>query len=310
MLPVLKNGGVLVGGSRVFFQKRARRILPPYYIALGFTLLAIATVVGRKTGTAWDTAIPVTFSGLMAHLLLLQDLFISTVDQINGAFWSISVEWRIYFAFPLLVLIWRKLGPLKTTSLTTLIACVLVCLLRYTPLGADSNATVGIMPQYLALFTLGMLGAGIAYSGDAALVRIRQRMPWRPLVYTGLVLVFAACKTKTAPGMHLPIALSDLLVGLWATSVLIYISVREESLLRRFLAWGPLAFVGSYAYSIYLMHLPLLQILWQILWRPLQLAPFTVFLLQSTLGTAIIVAICYGFFLIGERPFLRLTKRL
>src|SRR5205085_647811 len=35
MLPVVRREGVLQGGAWQFFKRRARRILPPYYLALG-----------------------------------------------------------------------------------------------------------------------------------------------------------------------------------------------------------------------------------------------------------------------------------
>ena len=45
-LPVTRNGGLLKGGTALFFQRRARRILPPYYAAVAISLLLIATVIG------------------------------------------------------------------------------------------------------------------------------------------------------------------------------------------------------------------------------------------------------------------------
>ncbi len=308
MLPVIKNNGRLIGGIHTFIWKRARRILPPYFIALAFTLITIHLLIGHKTGTGWDSALPVTQKGLLAHLLLVQDIFADTADQINGAFWSISVEWRIYFIFPLLILGWRKIGPIATSMLAILTSYVLLYLLSHSALHYNSDVTVGIMPQYLGLFALGMLGASICHSSEANFTQLRHKIPWMKLMYGSMALVFILCKVKIFHGSRLPIAFSDLIAGIWAMSLLIAISIDEKNYLRQFLSWKPISFVGTYAYSIYLIHGPLQQIIWQYALHPLHLQPLRIFIIQCTLGTLVIIGISYCFFLVAERPFLRAWK--
>jgi len=305
MLPALKNGGHPAGGTRTFLWKRARRILPPYFIALACTLLLIALWVGHKTGTGWDASLPVTQKGLVTHVLLLQDAFVDTAEQINGAFWSISVEWRIYFAFPVLLFAWRKVGPVGATALAILAAYALRYPILWAGLDCNADALVGIMPQYLGLFALGMLGAGISFSHDARLTQMRNRVPWMALMYVTLALVFVLYKVKLFHGSRVPVAYSDLVTGIWAMSLLIAVSVSDKSRLRQLLGWKPVAFVGTFAYSIYLIHGPIQQIIWQYGLSRLPFQPVVIFILQATLGTAIIIGVSYGFFLFAERPFLK-----
>ena len=92
-MPLLAAGGQLRGGALTFFKRRARRILPPYYGALAFCLVLIGTVLGEPSGTLWDVPILVTRDAIIAHALLLQDLF--GTGSINYVFWSIAVEWHI-----------------------------------------------------------------------------------------------------------------------------------------------------------------------------------------------------------------------
>lgn len=305
MLPVIKNNGRLVGGVGNFFWKRARRILPPYYMALTLTLLAIYFFVGQKTGTGWDSALPVTYKGLLAHIFLIQDIFADTSEQINGAFWSISVEWRIYFVFPLLLIAWRTIGPILTAILAIVASFIILYFLIHSPIHYDANTTVGIMPQYLALFVLGMLGATICHSTNANFSRLRQRIPWLFLMYGSLALVILLCKMKIFYGSRVPVAYNDVFAGIWAMSLLVTISISEKNCFRKFLAWRPISFVGTFAYSIYLIHGPIQQFLWQYILRTLHLQLFSVFIVQCTVGTIIIIGISYCFFLIGERPFLK-----
>src|ERR1041384_2109381 len=108
-LPVIQHGGPLRGGPACFLKRRAPRIPPPYYAAVALCLVLIATIIGEPTGTLWDVPIKVDGTSIVSHLLLLQDLF--GTSRINYVFWSIAVEWHIYFLMPLLVWAWARLGP-------------------------------------------------------------------------------------------------------------------------------------------------------------------------------------------------------
>ncbi|HZH97440.1 MAG TPA: acyltransferase, partial [Fimbriimonadaceae bacterium] len=101
MLPVTRTADRIQGGAIEFFIRRAIRILIPYYASMLFALILIWTVIGEKTGTIWDIAVPVTQETFVKCLLLVQNIL--GVSQVNPVYWSIAVEWQIYFFFPLLV---------------------------------------------------------------------------------------------------------------------------------------------------------------------------------------------------------------
>ena len=88
----------LQNGFRNYVQRRAWRILPPYFAALLVSMLLIVvtaslTRVGGGTGEdlPWWTT-----SGLLTHLLLLHNLSPRWAGQINEAMWSVATEWQIY----------------------------------------------------------------------------------------------------------------------------------------------------------------------------------------------------------------------
>src|SRR5581483_5580771 len=60
MLPVVRGGGELAGGFAGYISRRARRILPPYYVTLVVSLLLIWSVpaLQRPSGTTWDDSLP------------------------------------------------------------------------------------------------------------------------------------------------------------------------------------------------------------------------------------------------------------
>lgn len=298
MIPVVREGGTLKGGVLRFFKRRAWRILPAYYFAVGLSLLLIWGLVGQKTGTHWDISLPVTGKSICSHLTMMHDV-VGEDFSINHVLWSIAVECRLYLFFPLLLFLWRKLGPLATLS----VACVVsfgLFLLCVRSLGASLHF------HYLGLFTMGMFAAGLAFSGDPRLVRLRN-LPWGLATVLGGFLFVAALVIGKGRGETVA-AFVDYAFGAFSMAFLVGTSRDLDGWLARLLGWRPLAFVGTFAYSIYLIHAPLLQVLWQYPFASLQAKPLAMFLALSTAGTFAIVAIAYLFFLAFERPFLHRGK--
>ena len=90
-LPIVRAGGVLRGGALRFFARRARRILPPYYLAF-FVSAACTAMLRDNSGSYWDITAPVDRYGYLGHLLLVQDVV--GRDQADPPLWSVAVEWR------------------------------------------------------------------------------------------------------------------------------------------------------------------------------------------------------------------------
>jgi peptidoglycan/LPS O-acetylase OafA/YrhL len=301
MLPVVRRDVVLPGGAWQFFKRRARRILPPYYFALGLSLLLIWTLIGQKTHTHWDVSLPADGKAIWSHLLLVQDLFHDTCARINHVMWSISVEWRIYFLFPLFVILWRKIGAAVATLLIVISSYLLVRWLHFDWL---NTGAFGMCPQFIGLFALGMFGAGVAYSEVPQLARLRQTLPWGILAVVLFVIMVLTRELKLRQGAGLPWYLRDYIIGMFSMSLMIFAATKPRSMMPRFLSWKPIAFLGTFGYSLYLMHAPFLQVLTQYFISPLRLPLVPSFLLLVGVGTPVIVGLCYCFYWLCERPFL------
>jgi len=308
MLPVIRNQSQLRGGAWLFFKKRARRILPPYFSAVALSLVLIFLCIGRSE-TIWQASLPVTWSAIVAHVLLVQDMFNGTVFKINYVLWSISVEWRIYFLFPALVWCWRRFGAPATAGVTAAISFLLILPLSHTPLNMSDS---GLSVHYIGLFSFGMLAAGMAYGHEGTLLRLRGSLPWG---FIAAVLFGGALAMNKGYFHHWygPWQIQDLLVGLAAMSLLIALTPRENSdalgWLRAGLGCKPLAWVGMFSYSLYLVHPPVIELLWTYLLRPLHLDAARALAVFSTVGLGAVVAFAYGFFLVCERPFMTSKKR-
>ena len=298
MIPVVRGDGSLKGGVLHFFKRRAWRILPAYYFAVAFSLLLIWGLVGQKTGTHWDISLPVTAKGIWTHLTMTHD--IAGEDfSINHVFWSIAVECRMYLFFPPLLLLWKKLGPVGTLAVAWLASFGLFWLC-VNSLGASLHF------HYLGLFAMGMFAAGVAFSREDKLRRLRD-LPWGLATLLGMFVFVAALVAGKGQG-ETAMALIDHAFGILSMAFLVMIARDDRGWITRWLGWRPLVFVGTFAYSIYLIHAPLLQVFWQYPLASLRDKPLAMFLALSTVGTLAIVVIAYLFFLGCERPFLRREK--
>ena len=317
MLSVIKNDYSFKKGTLDFFKRRAIRILPPYYFSLICSLLLIWLFIGNKTGTHWDISIPVDYKGILTHLFLVQDFFTRSESQINHASWSIAVEWRIYLLFPLLLFVWKKGGPSAA-----LLASIIIAIVAYFMLSFFNSVKPGIdvisagVNPYIILFSLGMLAADVAYSNRLRYTKILN-FPWLLLLIVSAVLLSAyrfykATVADATP--NLTHRISDVLFGLCCFCLIVACARAGNKKnisfwLSKALAFQPLVFIGTFSYSLYLIHPPLIQLISQYILFPLHLTTFTSTWLMASFGCALIVGSAYLFFICCERPFINMLKR-
>jgi len=290
MLPVLKNEGELRGGIKTFFIRRAKRILPPYYFSLIISLILIYFFIGSKTHTHWDCSLPVTLHTFITHLFLVHDIFPGGGGLINHVYWSIAVEWHIYFLFPLMLILWRRIGPWLSTIGILLFGFIFEHFLHHTPYG-------GITAQFFGLFALGMLAVTIAYGQETKYQKIR-RAPWAIITLLMSVVLWRAFRHWGIESLF-----DELFMGLFGFSLLIAASV-ESSIIRKILNWRPLIVIGTFSYSIYLIHAPIIQIIWQYAIHPFHYSRTMEFVILEIVGTPIMIGIAYIFYLCFEKPFM------
>ncbi len=279
MLPVARDPDHrLRGGIVGYLGRRARRIMPPYYAALIACWLLIALVPGldRLDHARWDRALPAMTPGVVvSHLLLVHNLDDRWIFKVDPPMWSVATEWQIYLLFPGLLALWRRHG--LATSVATAFAFGFA-------LAALSNATGNpalskLCPWYLGLFTLGMAGAATCQGGTGGLpTSVPGRSHWwashqcHPIMVRGRALVPGAIAlvlagVAMAGGTDRVVLILDLLIGA-ATAALItrcaHLSTRgaqhPKRLILRLLEPRWLVGLGSFSYSLYLIHFPILAV--------------------------------------------------
>jgi len=282
-----------------FFYKRAKRIYMPYLMAMILALVLIATIIGDKSGNYWDSCVPVTFKDIAAHLLLVHDIFKKTIYTINYPFWSISVECRIYLLFPLLLLIWRKWGIMATLGTTMIIS---VCFWVIAYLGGSSIAITqsGVNP-YIILFCLGMIAAELSFNPVRNISKVQL---WLVTGF-GAAVAGIGLLLKSHDNTYINAEIVDLGLGVLCFCLLLF--TQKGYKVTKVLSAKPVVFLGTFAYSIYLIHSIIIEVLWKYA-LPETISMKARFFSLIFVGTPIILAVAYLFYLACEKPFMNKPK--
>lgn len=235
-----RNGWQL-GDLGRYARRRAWRILPAYWAALAFSLVIAWTVV-RQPRSAEPTA-----ESVVVYTLLLQDLF--AVPTPNGAFWSIGVEVLLYGLLPLLLLLCRRIGPAAMLAVVTL-PVVLIGLVVFD--GSPPDEINWLTPHLVPVFAAGVMAAGVVASGERF-----GRLPWAWLSVAAAAPVGVLVLYQGSRWMVGHYYWVDLAIAPAMTMLLLAVVSGRPATLVRLLDARPLERLGSFSYSLYLIHLPI-----------------------------------------------------
>ncbi len=297
MIPVARRGGEMRGGILGFARRRAKRILPPYYAAIAFAIIVtLGAGLTERTHEAWELTLPLDVWSVVVDALLMQD-FTGNLYAVNYCFWSIAVEWHLYFVFPIVVLLHRRMaaGVMATG------VCLAVLLTSVS--GAAAKMHLPHYWHYIALFTCGAAGAVLAFDEKHTTQRARLQR-FGPSVAAGAAgLVWVCYKFRLGAGTA-----PDLMLGIACSALMVTLALRQDLWLTKLLGSRPLVWLGGFSYSLYLTHAIVLQWVWVKLVLPMQLSGTGRMAWQALICIPLTLAVGYGFFLLFERPFMQTAK--
>ncbi|MEV6040254.1 acyltransferase family protein [Nonomuraea sp. NPDC051941] len=283
------RSGWQLGGIPTFLNRRAWRILPPYWAALAFSLVIAWTVIpqpGQQTPTGQSALI---------YGLLLQDVFGSPSP--NGALWSIAVEAQLYLVFPLMLLVLRKMGAAVMLGAVTLIVVAVGALAPSVP---AVDLLMRLTPQFAVLFAVGAVCAGVVRAQERT-----ERLPWHWFAAAAAVPVLLLIVVAGPVWVVANFFWVDLAVGPAAGLLLTGVATGKPVWLVRLLDTRPLRRLGSFSYSLYLIHSPLVVMINRLVVAPHVPPGMPTFLLTLALAVPVSVGTAWLFASVFELPFQR-----
>ena len=216
-----------------YLAHRFVRILPPYYFAVGLGCVVLFALARLHLLIPWGIIGP----EVTPVEVLKQMVFLDQRPQLlNGSFWSLAVEFRWYFLFPLLLVLWTR-SP-RAFGLVAVGFVFLAYLTR------AAGLDVSIMPAFM----LGIVAADI---------EIRQ-LPIRRLA--GLLAILSLCIALALEPREPYEFYARTQLGWQLTVFFVVVAAGAIGWLRKSLCWRPLVAIGIVSYSIYLVHEPLVGI--------------------------------------------------
>ena len=237
-----------------FYQRRAKRILPAFYVVLFATFVFGLLLLSPIELTEYSTsAIAAVFSASNIHFLRYSNYFQQS-SELNPLLmtWSLAVEEQFYLVIPLLMLAAAKVRRSWLLPVI-LVTCVVSFLFAWHQVHVEPGKAFYLLPS-----RAWELGVGVAL-GVAESLRKRSLVPaawiWPASVcgFAAMLAPFFLLKPSVPfPG---PSAAASVL----GTALIISSS---SSWINRFVLSMPwLVFIGRISYSWYLWHWPLMAYL-------------------------------------------------
>ena len=318
MLPVIARQEF--GSTWIFFARRTIRIVLPYYAALIISLLLIYLLIGQQDGSHWaETSLPVSFDSVIKHIFLVHQWFPDVASKINPAFWSVGVEYQIYFLFPFFYWLAKKIGFAAAFIVIALASYILWGASYY--LNIFNPSSTGTSIYYCALFFMGMTAAEFAKNTELTASKwlVKIDLNAKSIAITALVCILIVAITgflieRFLPTIFFPLQIQSFFIGLFF-SILLYLIAKDKIWVTKYLKNSfiqhKLEWVGVMGFSVYLLHDPILAIVWKYAVLPMKL-PF--YWLQTIaellIGILVTIIASMAFYKYIELPCHQLSKSI
>lgn len=210
-----------------YMARRIVRIVPPFWIAIAvlYAFLAFLPHFG------WGIQAMFSLSRVNWFEIGKQALFIDRRPEfLSPSFWTLPIEWRWYFLFPVFLALWTRSAR---TFVTVMVACGVTA--AFTRAGGFD---LGLLPGFL----LGIIAADL---------ELRRGVSGRLMMLLFILSIVAALSMES-------FYVLEVQPGWQAAAFFLVLAAGALPWLRALLSSWPLVFLGIASYSIYLVHEPVI----------------------------------------------------
>lgn len=272
-----------------FYARRVRRLLPAALVAVLVTSGVFLLVASQpeRLGLVRQAQAALVYLANWQFVADDADYFAGDVrDSPFLHYWSLSVEEQFYLVFPLLLLLWWKVGGGRARTLLVWFGVLIALSVTSQLYWAQVDPTRAYFGTDARLFQL-LAGAAAAVAlrtyataAPAGGVVWRRAGPVLGVVGLSGVLVLG---TELVP---LTVSHRNLLVTVFSCALIVGVVTGSASLVARALALPWMTYLGKISYGIYLWHYPIILVLGRVLDVPAHLIAVMAFGLSVALASA------------------------
>jgi peptidoglycan/LPS O-acetylase OafA/YrhL len=276
----------------VFIVRRICRIYLPYLFGLalsvlGASIFASHTVSGLSQWFYPTWTGPINWTLVLKHILFIGPRY--NVREFNFAFWTLIIEMRVSIILPffLLLMRWLSFGEMwLVCAITLIIGCI-----------SESRLSALQILGWTSLFIAGAIVARAIILESRHISSIFSRRAIAVLSLT--TFLFAG---YLEPTLHLSGILARVPCAVGGLATICAALYNSE--LRSFLNTRTLQFMGRISYSLYLLHVTVLYVVFHLFYGVL---PKTIIFVLYIGMSFLVAAISYKLI---ERPSIELGRRL
>jgi peptidoglycan/LPS O-acetylase OafA/YrhL len=278
---------------RNFYLRRVTRLEPPYFLVMigCYLFLRFTGYIPEQTYTFAAESRSLETS-LAASLVYMHGLMLGGYPKLNSPAWSLEIEIQFYILAPIVILAvlrLRRLAAIVLAILMLMAASIFASHLLEIQFGSWHTM---LLTKFFHLFLAGILVNLLILGGW--MPQTIPRVVWDTGFILAIAILYAIDKNRGS--MLSAAAQVACYLGLFGAAF-------KGAVFRRILSRPWIFTIGGMCYTIYLIHLPIFQLLTGIIMRTSGFVSFMPGLAVSAVVTLpILFAVSVAFFLLIEKP--------